>query len=125
MGKKSKSKHRANQAIARRVRIAPRKARLVIDLIRGKGVGEALNILQFTQKRAAPVISKLVESALSNVEESAELDWDFDDLYIARAFVNEGPTLRRYKPRAMGRATRINKRTSHITVVLEPVTYSE
>lgn len=120
MGKPSKKKHRANQARARLVRIAPRKVRLVLDLVRGKSVDEALNILQFTPKRAAPVVAKLIESALGNIMESEELDWDIDDLVVARIFADEGPTLRRYKPRAQGRATRINKRTSHITVVLEP-----
>ena len=111
---------RANTASARHVRIAPRKARMVIDLVRGKPILEALDILEFTQKRAAPVIAKVVESALRNVEESEELDWELDDLYIADAYVNEGPTLKRFKPRAMGRATTILKRTSHINVALEP-----
>ena len=119
MGKQSKSEHRANQATLRMGRIAPRKVRLVIDLIRGKSVDEALSILQFTQKRAAPLVSKLIESALSNIENSEQLDWDADDLVVAKAYANEGPTLRRFKPRAQGRATRINKRTSHITIVLE------
>jgi large subunit ribosomal protein L22 len=112
--------HRANTATARNVSIAPQKARPVIDLVRNKPLLEALDILQFTQKKAAPLIAKVVESALHNVEHSDELDWDVDDLIVAQAYVNEGPTLRRFKPRAMGRATRIDKRTSHITVVLEP-----
>ncbi|MFW5967601.1 MAG: 50S ribosomal protein L22 [Persicimonas sp.] len=112
--------HRANTASARQQRIAPKKARPVIDLVRGKPVLEALDILQFTQKKAAPMIAKVIESALHNVEENEDLDWDIDDLVVAQAMVDEGPTLRRFKPRAMGRATRINKRTSHITVVLEP-----
>lgn len=119
MGKKSTG-HRANTASARNVRVSPQKARPVIDLVRKKPILEALDILQFTQKKAAPIISKVIESAMHNVEESDELDWDIDDLVVAQAYVNEGPTLRRFKPRAMGRATRINKRTSHITVVLEP-----
>lgn len=119
MGKNKKG-HRANTATARNVRIAPNKARPVIDLVREKPILEALDILQFTQKKAAPLIAKVIESALHNVEHSDELDWDVDDLVVAQAYVNEGPTLRRFKPRAMGRATRINKRTSHITVVLEP-----
>lgn len=120
MGKQSKSKSRANTATARNVRIAPMKARVVIDLVRNKPLDDALNTLQFTQKKAAPIISKLIESALHNVEHSDELDWDVDELVISEAYVNEGPTMRRFKPRAMGRATRINKRTSHITVVLQP-----
>lgn len=111
---------RANTASARHVRIAPRKARMVIDLIRGKPILEALDILQFTQKRAAPLIAKVVESALSNVEDSDDLDWELDDLHVAEAYVNEGPTLKRFKPRAMGRATTILKKTSHINVALEP-----
>lgn len=111
---------RANTVSLMTVRIAPRKVRLVTDLIRGKSVDEALNILQFTQKRAAPVVSKLIESALHNIEASEKLSWDVDDLHVSEVFVNEGPTLRRFKPRAQGRATRINKRTSNITVVLQP-----
>lgn len=120
MGKQSKKTNSANKASAKMVRIAPPKVRLVVDLIRGKSVDEALNTLQFTAKRAAPIVSKLVESALHNIERSEELGWDIDELYVSKAYVDEGPTLRRFKPRAQGRATRINKRTSHITVVLEP-----
>lgn len=111
---------RANTAKARHLRIAPRKARMVIDLVRGKPILEALDILQFTQKRAAPMITKAIESALANVDESEELDWVLEDLYVAEAYVNEGPTLKRFKPRAMGRATTILKKTSHINVVLQP-----
>ncbi len=120
MGKQSNSSSRANTASARNVRIAPMKARVVVDLIRNKPLFEALNILQFTPKKAAPIVSKLIESALHNVEHSDEHDWDVDELVISEVYVNEGPTMRRFKPRAMGRATRINKRTSHITVVLQP-----
>jgi len=110
----------ANTAKARHVRIAPRKARIVVDLIREKPVLEALDILQFTRKRAAPLVAKVVESALRNVEDSDGLDWDIEELQVAEAFVNEGPTMKRFKPRAMGRATTIRKRTSHINIVLEP-----
>lgn len=120
MGKQSRKENRANQVSAKLVRISPPKVRLVVDLVRGKPVDEALNILQFTAKRAAPLVAKLLESALSNIERSEQHDWDIDDLYVAKVYVDEGPTLRRFKPRAQGRATRINKRTSHITVVLEP-----
>ncbi len=111
---------RANQALAKNVRISPRKARVVIDMVRNKPVEEALDLLQFTPKKAAPIVSRLIDSAVHNVIESEALDWDPDDLVIDEAFVNEGPTMRRFKPRAMGRATRINKRTSQITVVLQP-----
>ena len=120
MSKPKRKEHRANRAVLRNVRIAPRKVRVVVDLIRSKPVGEALNILQFTNKKAAPMVAKLVESALFNVEESQQLDWNPDDLIISEVYVDEGATLRRFKPRAQGRATRIDKRTSHITVVLQP-----
>jgi large subunit ribosomal protein L22 len=93
---------------------------MVVDLVRGKPILEALDILQFTQKRAAPVISKVIESALRNVEESDDLNWDIDDLKVDEIYANEGPTLKRFKPRAMGRATTILKRTSHIHVALAP-----
>ena len=98
-------------------RIAPRKARLVADLVRGMGVDEAVEVLSFTRKKSAPMISKLIQSAVSNAEVSNP-GVDVDELFIQRIFVDEGPTLRRYRPRAHGRATRVRKRTSHITVVL-------
>ena len=83
-------------------------------------VDSAINILQFTNKRAAPILIEMIESALSNIGNSSALSWDTDDLIVSTAFVDEGPTLRRFKPRAQGRATRINKRTSHITLELQP-----
>lgn len=104
------------KAVAKSVRIAPRKVRLVIDLIRGKEVGEAIAILRHTQRGASPVVEKLINSAVANAEHNYEMDPD--NLYISEAFVNEGMTLKRFRPRAQGRATQINKRTSHITVVL-------
>ena len=110
----------ANRALANNVRISPRKARVVIDLVRNKPVEDALETLEFTSKKAAPIVARLIDSAVHNVIESEKLDWDPDDLMIAEAYVNEGPTMKRFKPRAMGRATRINKRTSQITVVLQP-----
>lgn len=119
-GERSKKKHSANRVKRSMVRIAPRKVRLVVDLIRGEGVDNALNILQFTNKRAAPLVLKMIETALNNIDQSEKLDWDVDDLVINVATVDEGPTLRRFKPRAQGRATRINKRTSHITLELQP-----
>lgn len=119
MGKKSKKEHRANCAKASMVRIAPRKVRLVADLIRGRSVNEALDTLNFTQKRAAPIMVKMIESTLAGIYNSEQLDWDVDDLVVGEVTVNEGPTLRRFKPRAQGRATRINKRTSHINMVLQ------
>lgn len=104
------------KAVAKSVRIAPRKVRLVIDLIRGKEVGEAIAILKHTQRGASSVVEKLVNSAIANAEHNYEMNPE--DLYVSEAFVNEGVTLKRFRPRAQGRATQINKRTSHITVVL-------
>lgn len=105
------------QAKLRHFRMAPRKARLVTDMIKGMDVERAINTLQVTGKKIAPVIRKLVESAVANADQRG--DMDIDALYISRAYVDEGPTMRRFQPRAMGRATRINKRTSHITVILD------
>ena len=104
------------KAIARTVRIAPRKVRLVIDLIRGKQVGEAIAILRHTPKAASPVVEKLLKSAMANAEHNYEMD--VNNLVVSETYVNEGPTLKRFRPRAMGRASAINKRTSHITIVL-------
>ncbi|PWU67468.1 50S ribosomal protein L22 [Gracilibacillus dipsosauri] len=104
------------KAVAKSIRIAPRKVRLVIDLIRGKEVGEAIAILKHTQRGASPVVEKLINSAVANAEHNYEMNPE--DLYVSEAFVNEGVTLKRFRPRAQGRATQINKRTSHITVVL-------
>lgn len=104
------------KAKARFIRIAPRKAREVIDLIRGKQVDEALAILHVTPKRASKPIEKVVKSATANAENNFDLDRG--NLYVSECYVDEGPTLKRFRPRAMGRATPINKRTSHITVVV-------
>jgi large subunit ribosomal protein L22 len=104
------------KAVARTVRIAPRKARLVVDLIRGKQVGEAVAILNHTPKAASPVVQKLLKSAVANAEHNYEMD--ANNLVVAQVFVDEGPTMKRFRPRAQGRASAINKRTSHITIVL-------
>ncbi|PTL38458.1 MAG: 50S ribosomal protein L22 [Alkalicoccus sp.] len=104
------------KAVAKQVRIAPRKARLVVDLIRGKEVGEAISILNHTPKKASPVVEKLLNSAIANAEHNYEMEPD--NLVVDQIFVDEGITLKRFRPRAQGRASRINKRTSHITVVL-------
>lgn len=104
------------KAVAKSIRIAPRKARLVIDLVRGKDVQEAIAILNHTQRRASPVVKKLIESAVANAEHN--YDMDAESLFISEAYVDEGMTLKRFKPRAQGRASAINKRTSHITVVV-------
>ena len=104
------------KANAKFIRIAPRKVQLVIDLIRGKEVGEAIAILRNTPKAASPVVEKLLNSAVANAEHNYSLDPN--NLKISEAYVNQGPTLKRFRPRAMGRASRINKRTSHITLVV-------
>ena len=104
------------KAIAKTVRIAPRKVRLVVDLIRGKQIGEAVAILQLTPKAASPVVEKVLKSAVANAEHNYDLD--INNLVVSEVFVDEGPTLKRFRPRAMGRASAINKRTSHITIVV-------
>ena len=106
------------RAQAKYVRHAPRKARLVIDHIRGKSIEEARAILHHTPRAAARDVLKLLESAVANAENNHELV--ADDLVIRKAYVDEGPTLKRYRPRALGRATRIRKRTSHMTIQLSP-----
>ncbi len=98
------------------MRTAPRKARLVIDHIRGKPVDEAIAILEHTPRAASRDVLKLLNSAIANAENNHELV--ADDLKVGRAVVDEGPTLKRFRPRALGRATRIRKRTSHMTITL-------
>ena len=98
-------------------RISSRKVNVVIDLIRNKNAGEALAILKLTPKAASEVVEKLLKSAIANAENNHEMD--VEKLYVAEIFANQGPTLKRIMPRAQGRAFRIRKRTSHITVVLK------
>ncbi|HHX80397.1 MAG TPA: 50S ribosomal protein L22 [Acholeplasmataceae bacterium] len=105
------------KAIARTVRIAPRKVRLVVDLIRGKKLSEAAAILRLTPKASSVVVEKVLKSAAANAVNN--YDMDQDTLFVKEAYVNEGPTLKRYQPRAKGSAGSILKRTSHITIVLE------
>lgn len=105
------------RAVARYIRISPRKVRLIMDQVRGKRVEEALNLLAFAPQKGALVLRKLINSAVANAEQN--LNMDVDRLYIKKIFADEGPTLKRFRPRAMGRATRIRKRTSHLTVILE------
>jgi len=103
--------------VLRYVRISPRKVRLIMDQVRGKKVGEALNSLSFFPQKGAFILKKLINSAVANAAEN--LNIDVDTLYIKRVFADEGPTLKRFRPRAMGRATKIRKRTSHLTVILD------
>jgi large subunit ribosomal protein L22 len=110
-----------SKAILKFVRVSARKARLVADLVRGKDVAEAIELLSFADKKSAPLIKKLVESAVANAEHESERrgeSIDVDDLFVKSIFVDAGPSLRRYRPRAQGRATKVLKKTSHMTVVL-------
>ena len=105
------------RAQAKYVRISPRKVQIVIDLIRGKQVDDALAILMYTPKSAAPVVEKLLNSAIANAENNLSLDRQ--SLYVAETYANQGPTLKRYWARSHGRADMIKKHTSHITIVLD------
>jgi large subunit ribosomal protein L22 len=104
------------KAVAKNIRISPRKVRLVVDAIRGQQVEDALNVLRNLPQRAAPLVEKLLQSAVANAEQK-EMG-DEENLRILQATVDPGPTLKRFIPRAMGRATPIRKRTSHITIVV-------
>ena len=104
------------RAIEKFIRMSPRKLRYVADAIRNKSVEEAVDILTLTPKKAASIIKKAIESAAANAAENH--DMDEDGLVVTKIYVNEGPTLKRFRPRARGRATRIRKRTSHLTVVV-------
>jgi len=104
------------KAQAKTVRISPRKVKLVIDLIRGKDVGEAFAILKHTPKAASPMVEKVLKSAVSNAEHNEGMD--IDNLYVKEVYVGAGPTLKRFRPRAQGRASQILKRTSHTTIVV-------
>ena len=104
------------KAVAKYIRISPRKTRLVIDLIRGKSVKEAEAILKFSPNRGAEAAAKVLKSAAANAENNLNLDRE--NLIVTKAFVDEGPSLKRFKPRAMGRADRMVRRTCHITVAV-------
>ncbi len=125
MAKREKEKAEARKAAAaergpnatlRHLRMSPRKVRLVVDLIRGRSVEEALNILTFSDKAASEPVGKVLKSAVANADVKGE--YDLDRLFVKTAFVDEGLTWKRWLPRAQGRATRIRKRTSHITIEL-------
>lgn len=110
------------RAIARSVGTSPRKMRMVVDLIRGRGVSEAYSILKFSKKAATKPIEKTLRSAVANATQKAEAEGSFldvDDLVVREAYVDEGRTMKRFSPRAMGRATPILKRTSHVTIVVD------
>ena len=105
------------KAVAKTIRVSPQKARLVVDLVRGKTVKEALGILEYTNKAASPAISKVVKSAAQNAVYNN--DADAEKLYVKAIFVDEGPILKRFAARAKGSGTRILKRTCHITCVVD------
>ncbi len=105
------------QAKAKFVRVVPRKAQLVADLIRGKRVQDAMTTLAYCQKIGSRVINKVLKSAVANADQVGNIN--VDNLFVKRILVDQGPTMKRFSPRAMGRATRIRKRSSHIVVVLE------
>jgi large subunit ribosomal protein L22 len=106
------------RATSKYIRVSPQKARLVVDLIRGKNAGQAINILRFAKKRASHEIEKVLRSAIANAEQKSE-HLDVDRLFVSRAYVNEGPRTKRIRPAPMGRAYRYQRRMSHITVVVE------
>ncbi len=104
------------KAVAKYIRISPQKARLVADVVRGMEVGSAITTLRFMPKKAARILRKVVESAVANADQNEAID--VDTLYVKDIFVDGGPMLKRFRPRAQGRATRILKRTSHVTVIV-------
>ena len=106
-------------ATAKYVHVSPRKARLVVDHIRGRTVPEARTILAFMDRAAAREVEKVLRSAVANAETNPNLHWDGDELFVSAVYVDEGPTLKRWRARARGRVNRINKRTCHITVKVE------
>ena len=113
----------ASRAVARHVRVTPMKARRVVDLIRGKNAAEAVTTLRFAPQAAGEPVRKVLESAIANARVRADKGaerFEERDLVVAAAYVDEGPTMKRFRPRAQGRASRINKRTSHITVIVAP-----
>lgn len=107
------------KAVAKYMRISPRKVRIVAKNIKGLTVEKALAQLRYTPKKAAVILLKVLNSALANAEQKSEID--VDTLYVKNVFVDEGPTAKRWRPRAMGRATRIRKRTSHVTIILDEI----
>jgi large subunit ribosomal protein L22 len=111
------NKDRRAQAHAKFVRLSDTKARIVLNQIKGKSVGEAAAILMYSPRYASEIIAKVLKSAVANAENNLELD--VDKLYVADVFANQGPTLKRIRPRAQGRAYRINKKTSHISIYLD------
>jgi large subunit ribosomal protein L22 len=109
----------ASKAVLRNVRVSPRKARLIVDLVRGKPVQYALDLLKLTNKKSAPLVYKMIASAIANATDKATVD--ADRLIVGEGFVDQGPSYKRWLPRAQGRATPLVKRTSHITIKLKEI----
>ena len=105
------------RAVAKYIRISPQKARLVVDMVRGKRISEAQKILTFTRKKAAGIVGKALKSAIANAAQDPNIDDNI--LYVKEIFVDQGPSLKRWRARAQGRAASIKKRMSHITVILD------
>jgi large subunit ribosomal protein L22 len=125
MAIESKEEVMEAKASARHVRVSPQKARRVVDLIRGKGATDAITTLTFAPQSASDPVKKVLESAIANCRVKADREsvaFDERELVVSAAFVDEGPTMKRFRPRAQGRAGRINKRTSHITVIVSDET---
>ncbi|MEW5804830.1 MAG: 50S ribosomal protein L22 [bacterium] len=106
------------KSVAKYLPMTSRKAKLVVDLIRGKDLEEAINLLKFTPRAASPLIEKALRSAMANARQNSEIK-DVDRLYVSEVSAQQGPTLKRFQPRARGRAFRIRKRTSHVSIVLQ------
>ena len=109
----------ASRAVLKNVRITPRKARLVVNLVKGNPVQYALDLLKLTNKNAAPIVYKMIESAMANARDKSTVD--VDRLIVSEGFVNGGPSMKRWLPRAQGRATPLQKRTPHITIKLQEI----
>ena len=120
---RQQEKDKRPNAKVKYIRISARKVKIVIDLIRGKKVGDAVAILKATPKAASPVVEKLLNSAIANAENNQGLLRD--DLIVAEVYADQGPTLKRFRPRAQGRAARIRKRSSHITIILDSAVKEE
>lgn len=105
------------KAVAKYIRVSPQKARLVVDLVRGKSIEEAKKILQFTRKYSAGVVNKALKSAIANAKQNPNIDESI--LYVKEIYVDQGPSLKRWRARAQGRAAAIRKRMSHITIILD------
>jgi large subunit ribosomal protein L22 len=119
MNKKNEFGNRANIVRLNGLRMSPRKVRVVVDMIRHQPVFEALTLLEYCNRAAALPVAKMIRSGVANVSKEVQ-EWNPEDLCVASAWVDEGPTMRRFRPRAMGRSAKINKRTSKVTIVLEP-----